>query len=233
MRVSGVAFDLEGTVVNVEPAHHEGHIRAARDAGAIITLEEAIQCVKIPHFIGGPDEEVAMDIAILAHGPMSAEEVLARTRRYYELLLGTMTIEPRPGFLKFFEQLKSAGIKMAIGSLTPMEQAKTLLYRSGVGALFEDRDIVLKEDVVNPKPAPDVFVKTAEIMGIDPREQLVFEDSPRGVQAAIAAGSQAIGMPVYFEGEPVRALHRAGALKIFRSWEDVDLSDLLSFLATD
>lgn len=58
--IQGIAFDLEGTVVDVEAAHHNGHIAAAADFGLSITLDEAYQ--KLAHFIGGPDEKVCGDI---------------------------------------------------------------------------------------------------------------------------------------------------------------------------
>ena len=93
--------------------------------------------------------------------------------------------------------------------------------------------MVLRDDVTMLKPNPEVFLKTATIMGIDPRNQLVFEDSPRGVQAALAAGSRAIGMPVVIRGATVGALVNAGACRIFFDWREINLPALLDNLNSE
>ncbi len=226
------AFDLEGNAVNVEGAHHEGHLATAREFNLVLTLDEAL--ARIPHFIGGPDEAVCKDIYALlsqnAQESTSPDELLERDKYYYEHFLSTMDIKPRPGFVDVFRMLKLAGYRMTIGSLTPQKQAEVLLERSGLGDLFGTSNIVLKEHVQHPKPAPDVFQKTAEIMGVHPHEQLVWEDSPRGGRAAIAAGSLWIGMPVVIRPATVSALVEAGCSRVFYDWREIDMIALLDNL---
>ena len=232
MPILGIAFDLEGTVVDVEAAHHEGHLATASEFGLTISLEEAY--AKLPHFIGGPDEKVCEDIRNLlndeARNRVTVEHILARDRFHYERLLVEMEIKPRLGFLDFYEKALGMGLKLTIGSLTPEKQAGALLERSGLGAVFGQHNIVLREHVANPKPAPDVFLKTSSIMEIATSEQLVFEDSPRGVQAALAAGSSAIGMPVVTRGITVGALVDAGVCRIFFDWREINVSALIKNL---
>ncbi|MEN9341789.1 MAG: hypothetical protein RIQ54_45 [Candidatus Parcubacteria bacterium] len=139
-------------------------------------------------------------------------------------------IEPRVGFLDFCNNALAMDLKLTIGSLTPEKQARVLLERSGLTAIFGRQNIVLREDVVNPKPAPDVFLKTASLMDIAPFQQLVFEDSPRGVTAALAAGSKAVGMPVVLCGFTVAALVDAGACRIFFDWREINVSALIENL---
>ena len=230
MNIQGIAFDLEGAVVDVEAAHHQGHLQVAEELGVRLALDEALK--QIPHFIGGPDEKIAEEIWALAGKPekTSVEEILKRDKDLYNEFLKSLTIQPRPGFLEVFEAIKKAGYPTSIGSLTPSNQAKTLLDRSGVGKLFPEDRIILKEHVARPKPAPDVFLETARRMKIDPRGQLVFEDSPRGVEAALTAGSKAIGMPVYNLTETISALTKAGAFRIFTDWRAVDIVELIKNL---
>jgi beta-phosphoglucomutase len=223
--VKGIAFDLEGTVVDVEPAHHYGHIAAAADVGVELTIDSAF--AKLPHFIGGPDSAICEEIWELSDKSRPLSFVIERDKWHYHRLLKELTVVPRTGFLVLLEELKKRGIRTSIGSLTERIEAATLLERSGVGALFPREVTVLREDVVNVKPAPDVFLETARRMGIDPSEQLVFEDSPRGVAAALAAGSRAIGMPVYNRPEALDPLRKAGVEKIFMSWDEIDIGELL------
>ncbi|HEU0051038.1 MAG TPA: HAD family phosphatase [Patescibacteria group bacterium] len=235
-RIRGLAFDLEGTVVDVEAAHHHGHLAAAKEFGLELSLAEAY--AKLPHIIGGPDEKVCSDILSLLdpdtrnhRNQVTLGEILACTQAHYARLLAEMPIAPRRGFLEFYARARDLGLKLTIGSATSEEQAVTLLKRSGLMSLFGQRNIVLREHVTNLKPAPDVFLKTASIMGIDPSDQLVFEDSPRGVQAALTAGSQAVGMPVVIRALTVGALVDAGACRIFFDWGEINVSALIENLS--
>ena len=233
MKIYGFAFDLEGTAVDVEMAHHLGHIAAAAEFGLTISLEQAYN--KVPHFIGGPDEKVCEDIWHLLGSKtrtlVTVNEILARDKFHYERLLTEMPIEPRPGFLGFCIKASSMGIMRTVGSLTSEKQAVMLLKNSGLaGEFFRKENIVLREHVARLKPAPDVFLKTASIMGIKPCEQLVFEDSPLGVQAALAAGSKAVGMPVVIRGTTVGALVDAGACRIFFDWREINIRALIDNL---
>lgn len=229
MNIKGIAFDLEGTVVNVEPAHHEGHFATAKEVGVEIkSVEEALE--KIPHFIGGPDEAITAEIFELSDKKKPLEFIIERDKYHYQRLLKESVIEPRPGFLMVVKELQDLGIKISIGSLTAKMEATTLLNSSGLDKIFSRDVTVLREDVKNIKPAPDVFLETAKRMGIGHGEQLVFEDSPRGVAAAITAGSLAIGMPVYNLPKTVNALKEAGVVRVYASWEEINVKELLEFL---
>lgn len=225
MNIKGIAFDLEGTVIDVEKAHHEGHIAAAREVGVTLDLDTALQ--KIPHFIGGPDDAIVQEIWELSDKKNPIDFIAERDRFHYERLLKELSIVPRPGFLEFLERIVAEGLKISIGSLTAEIDVMLLLEHAGLDKYFSREITVLREDVQNVKPAPDVFIETARRMGIDPREQLVFEDSPRGIMAALAAGSRAIGMPVYNKEEVIDELKRAGAMEVYTHWNEVKNSEII------
>ncbi|MEK7473248.1 MAG: HAD family phosphatase [Patescibacteria group bacterium] len=233
MTIRGIAFDLEGTSIDVEAAHHGAHLSVAAEMGLELSYEEA--CLKIPHFIGGPDDKIYEDLLELlprdVRGGVTVDELLARKKMYYDQHLSKIAIQPRPGFEAFVRAARDMGIRIAIGSLTDRTQAEHLLKESKLIDLFGKSHIVLREDVKNLKPAPDVFLKTASVMGVSPSEQLVFEDSPRGVQAALAAGSKAIGMPVVLRGFAVGALVDAGASRVFFDWREINVAALIRNLA--
>lgn len=225
----GVAFDLEGTMVNIESVHHTAHILVASEAGVkldLSNLEDVL--VKVPHFIGGPGDKIAEEIFALSDGRMSKEEILRRDEQYYDLGIKDVgEIKPRPGLTEVVQRLSYLGVPIATGSLTATDRALFLMEKSGITRLFPRDRIILREDVKELKPAMDVYLKTAERMGINTSRQLVFEDSPNGIKAAIRAGSQAVGMPVYHEKAAISALLDAGAKKIFKSWKEVDIDRLL------
>lgn len=229
MTIRGIAFDLEGTIINVEPAHHEGLRAAAQEFGLELSLEECFQL--IPHFIGGPDEKNAEDVAALLYERKRTQvepaEILEAKKKHYERLLEKLEIQPRQGFLKTYSAFSDKSLPMAIGSLTAQEQALALLQRSGVGDLLGYAQIVLREHVKNLKPAPDVWIETAKRMHISPEEQLVFEDSPRGIQGAVQIGAVCVGMPVYNRSDTVHALYTTGAQRVFVEWDEINPEALL------
>lgn len=227
-KIKSIAFDLEGTIIDVEHAHHQAHLFAARDIGVELTVEECFE--KIPHFIGGPDDEVAKDICKLASlqgTQVDYQDVHTAKKKHYQLILPELTIKPRDGFDQFFSAIKKQGIKYTIGSLTNEEQARILLEKSGLANLFGYQNIVLRENVINPKPAPDVWIETAQRAGVQPSQQIVFEDSPRGIQGAISVGAYCVGMPVYNRKDTIIALAEAGAKRFFMSWEEINPDPLL------
>lgn len=227
--IKSIAFDLEGTVIDVESAHHQAHIYSARKVGITLSLEDCFK--EIPHFIGGPDEEVAKDITALAskHGiHVDYKEVLENKKNYYNYLLEDTQIKPRKGFLDFFYAIQNMGLKYSIGSLTNKDQALVLLKKSGLIELFENKNIVLKEDVQKLKPAPNVWIETAKRTSVEPSSQLVFEDSPNGIIGAVKIGAYCVGMPTYNRPDTIIALVNAGAKRIFLSWDEINPVNLIN-----
>ena len=233
----GAAFDLEGTTVNLESQRHSAHLSAAASFNIVLDYEFAV--ATLPHFIGGPDEKVAAEIFQLSHSqlPQGREEFirefLSRDAAAFEQALSITEVKPRDGFVEFLDWIERLDVRTGLGSLTSREQAMVILSRSGLIDRFVGT-AVLREDVVNVKPAPDVFLATARLMKVHPSSQLVFEDSPRGVQAAIRAGSHPIGMPVVHTTAAREALVRAQPLAVFDDWRDPALrrfvTDLLAVL---
>jgi beta-phosphoglucomutase len=225
----GVAFDLEGTIVDVESAHHQAHLQIAKQLGLNLTIPEAI--LKIKHFIGGPDDLIMKEILELSGQSGNLEQIYQEDKKMYKNNLSNTVIKTRDGFLKCLENFKKNGVALSIGSLTEKDEAKILIEQAGLDKLIPASNIVYRESVKHLKPAPDVFFETAKRMDINSTDQIVFEDSPRGVMAAISAGSKmVVGMPVYNSPDTRKALLEAGANYVFESWKDVDVDGIISEL---
>lgn len=228
--IRGIAFDLEGTIVNNEAAHHLGWIRAAAEIG--VTLKDPEDAIaKIPNFIGGPDAAIIKQIFglsdIQSPGTKEQRRFLERKWSYYDELVKEIPLIPREGFLEILGQLRCKGLPLAIGTAAELERGIVLLRRSGLDKLFTLYDIVLVTDVMHSKPAPDCFLETARRMRVSPSVQLVFEDSPRGVKAGVAAGSPVVAMPTY-DNETLREnLLHAGACEVCLDWRTLELERIL------
>ncbi len=223
--IRGVAFDLEGTIIDVEAAHHEAHLASAADIGLHLELDEALE--NLPHFIGGPDEAVAHEIWTLSGRRSSPERILERKRAHYRKLVSAITVAPRPGFLGVCSWLKDHAYPVCVGSLTNRREAEWLMGAAGLNLVFGSGMVVVREDVAKLKPSPDVYIETARRMNIAPEEQLVFDDSAHGIAAACLAGSTAIGMPCVLRKDTSGSLFQAGASQVFWSWTEVNVASLV------
>ena len=95
-----------------------------------------------------------------------------------------------PGVRNFIEELKAAGIKIALGSAS--KNSSEILKRTGISDFFEA--IVDGNSVSRSKPDPEVFSRGAELLGVLPEGCIVFEDAVAGVEAAHRAGMKVIGI---------------------------------------
>jgi beta-phosphoglucomutase len=223
---SAVAFDLDGTLVDLERFHHEALLRAAGEAGVELTWQQARR--RLPHFIGGPDALVAAEVVALAPAAVAATEVLAAKRRYFDALVaGVDEIAPRAGSGEILDLLAGRGIPMAVGTVTDRDTAIGILRRAGLLRVFAEDRVVTAREVARLKPAPDVYRETARRLGVPPAAQLVFEDSLTGMAAARAAGSPVVAMPTVYERDYLEAVGAARPVAVFPDWRDPYLLPLL------
>ena len=104
-----------------------------------------------------------------------------------------LTIRYKEGVKETLDFLKEKGIKLGLASGTSREKAiKRLNF---VNALDYFDVTVCGNEVENGKPAPDIFLKAANLLGAKPEECIVFEDSDNGIKSGYNAGMKVIGIP--------------------------------------
>jgi beta-phosphoglucomutase len=181
----GLIFDLDGVIVNSMPVHERAWRQylasVGIDAGDILSRMHGRRNDEILRdFLG---EEVASD-TITAHG--SAKERLFRDLLGADLLQNLV-----PGIEPWLEHVSDTPIALA----TNAERANIDFVLDGVPGLRRHfKAIVDGSEVARPKPAPDIYVRAAELLKIAPRNCVVFEDSPVGVAAARSAGMSVVGV---------------------------------------
>lgn len=110
-----------------------------------------------------------------------------------------------PGAKELIQALHAQGIPMAIGSSGPPKNVELAVEKLGAKGII--RTIITGRDVIQGKPHPDVFLKGALGLGLDPSRCVVLEDAPPGIEAALAAGAKCLG--VVSRGHQWDDLHRA------------------------
>ena len=99
-----------------------------------------------------------------------------------------------PGAAELVLETK-ARYPVAVASNTPRRLLRGALACAGVAELFEV--VVAADDVAEPKPSPDVYLRACELLGVEPSRSIALEDSPTGVASARAAGMFVIGIPSF------------------------------------
>lgn len=179
-RIAGVIFDMDDTLFDSEKAWHEAAAALWRDAGGVFrgyedrggTVEDLANAF-LDEFGGGAEREERM------------ADVCARLENAIRERLD-VDLAPMPGADALTSRLAQV-VPLAIGSNSPQ-----VIVEQCVGAIgWEDRftaALGVSADM-NPKPAPDLYLEAAMRLGADPRDCVIFEDSPTGARAAVAAGA--------------------------------------------
>lgn len=125
------------------------------------------------------------------------------------------------GLDAFIESARSRKIPMAIGTAAPLLNIDFVLDNLNLRSHFQA--VVGPDDVTENKPNPEVFLKAASRMGIAPEHCIVFEDAPKGIEAALRAGMKAIAITSYHSEEE---LHNDNVLFTIRDYTDARLGEL-------
>ena len=108
-----------------------------------------------------------------------------------DVLVGN--VRPMPGAKEVVAYGHAADLRIGLASSGLRDQVTLSLTEAGLHGLFDVE--VTGDDVIRGKPAPDLFLKAAEGLGVDPAACVVFEDAPAGVVAAVNAGMRAVAVP--------------------------------------
>lgn len=215
MRPSAILFDFDGVLIDSEWVGNcfiADHLTAA---GHPTRPEEAIE-----QFMGtaGPDFEAA--VARWIGQPFPASLAEARMRRGLEMLASGVAAVP--GAIDFVRGLPH-DLPIAVTSAAIMRWLNGHLDHLGLRQRFDPHIYSAREHVTRGKPHPDIYLYAAAQLGVDIRDTLIIEDSPIGIQGAVASGAQVIGL---LAGSHIRDGHQesllaAGAHRCALTFEEI------------
>jgi beta-phosphoglucomutase len=183
-QIQAVIWDLDGVIIDSAEEHRKAWQRLAREEG--VTMTDADFWATF-----GKRND---DIFAVIWGPLSPEQVRAladRKEAYFREYIRD-TAAPLPGSMELMQGLHKAGFAQALASSTPPENIELIGEVLGLKRYLTA--LVSGEAVPRGKPAPDIFLKAAQALNVDPSQSLVIEDAVAGVQAAHAAAMRCIAV---------------------------------------
>ena len=217
MKYSALIFDMDGTLVHNMPIHNQAWQDTLAEAGVQIDKDE---------FNRATTGKKTAEILRLMLGAQLSDADLAYWEQRKEALYRERYAccrEPLPGLLHLLEQAQSLGLRMAVATAAPPDNIGFILDELDLRRYFDA--VVGGQDVKFGKPDPEIFLKSARTLGVEPSACLVFEDALSGIEAARRAGMAAVMICTTIEAAEV-----AGQPHVLRAVPDFTHLDLAALL---
>jgi beta-phosphoglucomutase len=206
--IKGILFDMDGVLVDSEPYICKAAIMMFEELGVKASPEDFHPFVGMGEnrYLGGVAEHHGVKVDI--------DKVKARTYEIYEAIVKGQ-LSALPGAHHFIAECRRRGFMLALATSADTVKMHVNLREIGLPPATFDA-IVTGLDVVNKKPFPDIYIKAAHLIGLQPEECLVVEDAASGIKAGKAAGCKCLGVTSSFDARVL-----AGADWICTSLSDV------------
>lgn len=196
MHVSAVLFDMDGVLIDSEAVMAKAATAALHEFGVAAEPDDFLP------FVGRGEDKYIGGVAE-KHGVRYEYAMKDRAYEIYGELVGTEATVCED-VLPTLEALHARGVKMAVCSSADRVKVRYNLRTIGADeALFGT--IVTGSDVERKKPAPDLYLRGAELLGVAPEDCLVVEDAPSGILAAHAGHIPAVGITSSFSAQELKA----------------------------
>lgn len=195
--IKACIFDLDGVIVDTAKYHYLAWKKIAADLGFEFTEEHNERLKGVSRV---RSMEILLEVGGVTLEPARKQELMDLKNQMYVGYISKMAMdEILPGVLFLLRELRDRNIRTAIGSAS--KNAEMILDHTGLLPMFDT--VVDGNKVSKAKPDPEVFLKAAAELGVDPAHCVVFEDAEAGVEAALKGGMRVVGI-----GNPAQ-LHQA------------------------
>jgi len=183
--IRALIFDMDGVIVDSNPWHRTAWEEYNRSLGVEMTeeMQQRMYGKRIDELIREFFGRHLDDAEVFAHG--AAKETL-----YREMMKPHLNGALVPGIREFLARHR--GLALAVATNAEPPNVDFVLDETGLRSFF--RIVVNGHEVANPKPHPEIYLRVADALGVAPADCVVFEDSHTGVEAALAAGMQVVGI---------------------------------------
>lgn len=192
MRADGILFDMDGVLIDSEALILEAAITGLKQFGVFAKPEDFTPFIGAgeTRYLGGPSEK---------YGVPFRQEM---KNVVYAIYADILKLHPDAVYDGVYDVLNEVKAKysIAVCSAADLVKVEHNLNAIGVTPAFFNA-LVTGSDVTRQKPFPDIFLKGAELIGLQPEKCVVIEDSINGIKAAKAAGALSVGVTTSFTAE--------------------------------
>lgn len=193
--IKAVIFDLDGVIVSTDDCHFKAWKRMADEENIYFDRE-------INNRLRGVSRMESLEIVLEKskrnYSELEKTALAERKNEYYKQLIVQLTpSDILPGVTERLEELKHNGIKVAVGSSS--KNTPIILKHIGLDNFFDA--VSDGNNITHSKPDPEVFVKAAEILGIEPKNCMIVEDADAGIEAGKRAGMRTLAVQDAKEAE--------------------------------
>ena len=195
MKYKAILFDMDGVLIESEFLMRHSAIQALAEYGITAKHEDFREFTGMGEdmFVGGVAQK---------YGHTYTFDMKERAYDYFGAQVKELAHVPA-GVKEMLEALHKKGLVMAVCSAADLRKVKYNIKAIGVDeSIFSA--LVTGSDVERKKPFPDIYLKGAQLIGMDPKDCLVVEDAVSGIKAAHAAGMDAVGVPTTFSKEELQ-----------------------------
>ena len=215
MRYKAFLFDLNGTMINDMEYHIKAWHRIFNDLGAEISIERMkAECY-------GKNDEIMERIFPGRFSPeQKAKMSIEKETQYQKEFRPSLKLIK--GLDDFLEQAEKAGIKMAIGSAAIMFNVDFVIDGLNIRHYFDA--LISADNVATSKPDPETWLTCAKELKVPPKECLVFEDSPKGVEAALNAGMDCVAITTMHQAEDFKSYHNV--IRFIEDFDNLEINEM-------
>ena len=196
MKYKAILFDMDGVLIESEFLMRHASIQALAEWGIQAKHEDFREFTGMGEdmFVGGVAQK---------YGHTYTYDMKDRAYDYFGAQVKELAHVPE-GVKDMLLALHEKGLIMAVCSAADLRKVRYNIQAIGVDERIFSA-LVTGSDVERKKPFPDIYLKGAALIGVDPKDCLVVEDAVSGIKAAHAAGMDAVGVPTTFSREELEA----------------------------
>jgi len=185
--IRALVFDFDGLILDTETSVYEAWRTVYEEHDQVFPRDRWLTTIGTD----GSAFDPLVELRARAGEALDAEKIRRRRMAFHRAHIEKL--DQMPGVRACLEYARAKSIGVAIASSSSNDWVNSHIKRLGLADFFDQ--VVTVEHVQAAKPAPDLYLRATELLGVDPSDAIALEDSPNGVQSAKAAGLFCIAVP--------------------------------------